>query len=105
MAFDVQRSASTSPRLAPVAAESSRNIGRPQEPTADSISSICSAGNSAIPWCFFGTGGSLFDTGFAATSPHLTARWNALDTTFAMLRTLFPDNGRGVLSRRVWPPF
>jgi hypothetical protein len=69
------------------------------------MSSICSFGNSAIPLCFFGIGGSLFDTGLTPTSPHLTARWNALDTTPAMLRTLFAERGRWVLCPRVWPPF
>lgn len=99
-----QRSAMTSPRLAPVAAATSSNVARHQGPVAESISCICSVGNKAVPSCFFGIGGSLFGTGLTPTNPHLTARKNALDTTPAMLRTLFADSGRGVLSQRVRPP-
>src|SRR5437868_4507704 len=96
-----QRRASTSPRRAPVAAAISRNIGKHQKAVADLIIRICSDGISAMPSCFFGTGGSLFETGLLLTNPHLIARRKALDTTPAMLRTVFADSGRGVLSRRV----
>src|SRR5215470_11912616 len=96
-----QRNAKTSPRRAPVAAAISRNIGRHQGPAADLINSICSDGSNAIPSRFFGTGGSLFVTGFVVANPHLMARRNALDTTPAMLRTDFADSGRGVLCRRI----
>jgi hypothetical protein len=43
-------------------------------------------------------------TGFVLTKPHRMARANALETTPAMLRTVFGLMGRGVLSFRVCPP-
>jgi hypothetical protein len=42
-----------------------------------------------MPRRFFGTGGSLCDTGLLVISLHFTARANALDATPAMLRTVF----------------
>jgi hypothetical protein len=54
-------------------------------------------GNNVIHSRFFGIGGSLLVTRYVATKPHLTAREKVLDTTLAMLRTLFADNRRGVL--------
>src|SRR5687767_14849170 len=98
------RSASTSPRRPPVAAETSRNGARHQQPLADSNSNLCCDGVSAVPLRRFGTGGSLGATGFADTRPHLIARANALETTLAMLRTVFADNGRGSLDFRKCPP-
>src|ERR1022692_3986014 len=62
-----QRSASTSPRRAPVAAVTSRNVAMHHGPLADSKTRTCCAGVSAMPLCFLGTGGSLCVTGFAVS--------------------------------------
>src|SRR5690242_1717527 len=99
-----QRSAKTSPRRAPVAPDTSRNAGRHHGPEALSQISVCCAGVRAMPRRFFGTGGSLRDTGLFATSPHLTARANALDTTPAMFRTVLAERWRDALVRRSCPP-
>jgi len=40
-AYQTNRSARTSPRRVPVAADSSRNAGRHQQPVAESISNFC----------------------------------------------------------------
>jgi hypothetical protein len=57
-----------------------------------------------MPRRFFGTRGSLRDTGLVVTNPHLTARANALDTTPEMFRTVLAESGRGALVRRWCPP-
>src|SRR5579862_7316220 len=90
-----QRSARTSPRRAPVPAHTSRNVAKHQGPLAAATNVFCCVGASAIPLRFFGTGGSLPDTGFIVTSPHLIAREKALDSTPAMFRTVFAESGRG----------
>ena len=68
-------------------------------PLAALIRRSCWAGVSPMPLRFFGTGGSLAETGLVATSPHLIARAKALDTTPAMLRTVFADTGQNLLLR------
>src|ERR1700722_2728495 len=98
------RRASTSPRRAPVAADSVRNTGKHQGLVAPSRSSSCCAAVRAIPLCFLGTGGSLADTGFVETRLHLIAREKALDRRPATFRTVFELSGRGFLSLRVCPP-
>ena len=57
-------------------------------PVADAKTRTCCAGVSATPLCFLGTGGSLRVTGFVATSPHLSARANALETRPATCLTV-----------------
>ena len=71
-----------------------------QGPLAASINMSFCATVSPMPFRFFGTGGSLADTGFSLTRPHLIAFANAMDTTPAMLRTVFADKGRAALVRR-----
>src|ERR1700679_1338711 len=89
-----QRKARISPRRAPVAAATSRNVAMHQGPVADAKARNCCAGVSATPRRFFGTGGSLLLTGLAETSPHRSARANALDTRPAMCLTVFELSGR-----------
>ena len=66
-----------------------------QGPVDASISMSVCATVSPIPLRFFGTGGSLAETGFALSKPHLIAREKALDRTPAMLRTVLAERGRG----------
>jgi hypothetical protein len=65
------------------------------------MSVLCCAGVSAMLRRFFGTGGSLRDTGLALTIPHFSARVNALDSTPAMFRTVLAESGRGSLRTKV----
>src|ERR1700687_896629 len=81
-----QRNARTSPRRAPVPAPSSRKVPRHQGPVAAAMNVSCCAVVRAKPRRFLGIGGSLADTGFTVTSPHLIAREKALERTPAMLR-------------------
>src|ERR1022692_1177322 len=75
-----------------------------QGPEADASTIACCAGVSAIAKCLFTRGGSLLVTGLAEINPHRIARVNALETTPAMLRTVFALMGRGLFCLRVWPP-
>ena len=72
-----------------------------QSPEADSSTTACCAGVSAIARCFFTLGGSLLVTGLVATSPHLIARENDEETKPEMFRTVFALSGRAVVVRRV----
>ena len=71
-----------------------------QGPLAASINMSFCATVSPMPFRIFGFGGSLADTGFAVTRPHLIALANAMETTPAMLRTVFADRGRAAFVRR-----
>ncbi len=66
-----------------------------QGPLAASISMSFCATVSPMPLRLFGTGGSLSETGFDLTRPHLIAFANALEITPATFRTVFAERGRG----------
>src|SRR5580704_5663263 len=75
-----------------------------QGPEAAASNISCCAGVRAIARCFFNFGGSLFVTGLVVINPHRIAREYALETTPAILRTVFGLIERAVLSLRVRPP-
>ena len=64
-------------------------------PLAAAISISLCATVRPMPFRFLGTGGSLAETGFVFTSPHL------IPATF---RTVLAERGRDAFVRRWWPP-
>ena len=102
-AMSFHRNASTSPRRAPSAALTLRNVAMHQGPVAAPISMSCCATVSAMALCFFGTGGWLNLTGLVVTKPQNAARLNAEETNPATWRTVFRLRGRDSLVLRWWP--